>query len=342
MPKEKVFFRTDANPEIGMGHLVRCSALADMVKSEFEISFICKNTPEAVLRKFLPNDFKTILINKEDEVSFLVDNNILQKENIIVLDNYSFDSDYQSKIKRTGVKIVYIDDLISFNYNVDVIINQAENVKESDYKTISQTKFCLGTDYILLRDVFLKAVLAKRDLTKIESVFVSFGGADMDNVSYKCIKTLLRFPQLKTISVLYSSVNENIAKWQNEFADSSRVEFHNDLNAEEVCQLMQSCELALGPCSNLALELCAVGIVFITGTTASNQDNYYKALTFNNIVVGIGKWQHLSEDKLHEKISSVLTYTSTDINNFIKNQRKYIDGRSGKRLLDVFLKLVAN
>lgn len=341
MSKPKLYFRTDANPEIGMGHLVRCSALADMVKSEFEICFIIKNTPDNVLKKFLPIDFKTMLVDKE-EMTFLKENNILKKENMIVLDNYSFDSNYQSKVKQTGIKVVYIDDLISFNYNADVIINQAENVKESDYKTVSPTKFCLGTDYVLLRDVFLKAVSSNRDLKKTESVFVSFGGADMDNVSYKCIKTLLRFPQLKIVNVLSSSVNENIAKWQNEFADSNRVKFHNDLNAEEVCKLMQSCELGLGPCSNLALELCAVGIVFITGTTASNQDNYYKALTSNNAVLGIGKWQDLNEEKLHEKLSSVLAYTDNEINELIKNQRKYIDGQSGKRLLDVFLKLAVN
>lgn len=325
-----------------MGHLVRCSALADMVKNEFEISFICKNTPEAVLKKFLPNNFGSITIDKENEIDFLKDSEILKKGNIIVLDNYSFNSGYQSKVKQTGVKVVYIDDLISFNYDVDVIINQAENVKESDYKTVSPTKFCLGTDYILLRDVFLKAVVTNRNLTKIETVFVSFGGADMDNVSYKCIKTLLRFPQLKTINVLSSSVNENIAKWQNEFANSSKVKFHSDLNAEEVCKLMQSCEFALGPCSNLALELCAVGMVFITGTTASNQDNYYKALTGNSAVLGIGKWQELSEEALYGKLSSVMIYDQKDMDWFIKNQRKYIDGQSGKRLLDVFLKLAAN
>ncbi len=324
-----------------MGHLVRCSALADMVKNEFDISFITKNTPENVLEKFLPKNFNKIKIDKE-EISFLKENNILQEGNIIVLDNYSFDSDYQSKIKQTGIKVVYVDDLIQFNYDVDVIINQAENVKESAYKIVAATKFCLGTDYILLRDVFLKAVLANRNLNRIESVFVSFGGADMDNVSYKCIKTLLRFPQLKTINVLSSSVNENIAKWQNEFSETDKVKFHSDLNADEVCKLMQSCELALGPCSNLALELCAVGIVFITGTTASNQDNYYKALTGNSSVLGIGKWQELSEETLYEKLSSVMIYDKKDIDWFIKNQRKYIDGQSGKRLLEVFLNLAAN
>lgn len=342
MPKPKVYFRTDANPEIGMGHLVRCSALADMIKDEFEIGFVTKNTPDGVLKKFLPDTYNTLKVEGADEFVFLNEKKVLASENIMILDNYAFDSDYQNKIKKSGVKVVYIDDLIGFNYNVDVIINQAENVKETDYKTVGKVKFCLGTNYILLREPFLKATKSIRDLKKIESVFVSFGGADMDNVSQKAVKALLRFPQLKNIHVLSSSVNENIDKWKNEFNNSEKVKFHSDLKAEEVCELMQSCELALGPCSNLALELCAIGIVFITGTTASNQDNYYKALTSKSTVLGIGKWQELSEQALYDKLSSVMIYDEKDLNWFIKNQRNYIDGQSGKRLLEMFIQLAKN
>lgn len=339
MPKTKVYFRTDANPEIGMGHLVRCSALASMIKDEFEIGFITKNTPDTVLKKFLPQSYKTIKAG-EDEFASLSENEILDSANILVLDNYAFDADYQNEIKRSGVKVVYIDDLIGFNYNVDVIINQAENIKETDYKTRTKVKFCLGTQYLLLREPFLKAATSERHLKKIESVFVSFGGADMDNVSQKAVKALLKFPQLKNIHVLSSSVNENIDKWKSEFNNSDKVKFHSDLSAEDVCELMQKCELALGPCSNLALELCSIGIVFITGTTASNQDNYYKALTGNSAVLGIGKWQDLSEQALFDKLNSVMVYDEKDLSWFVKNQRNYIDGKSGQRLLEVFKQLV--
>lgn len=336
MPKTKVYFRTDANPEIGMGHLVRCSALANMISSEFDIHFVTANTPQPVLRKFLSSEYKTETVNNIGDVEFV---RKIQKGDLIVLDHYSFDSAYQDKIRQNGNKVVFIDDLIGFNYNVDLIINQAENVTKDQYKIVGPTKFCLGTDYILLRKPFLKAARSERDLKKIESVFVSFGGADMDNVSQKAVRELLKFPQLKNIHVLSSSVNENIDKWKSEFKNSEKVKFHNDLNAEEVCTLMQQCELALGPCSNLSLELCSVGIVFITGTTASNQDNYYKALTAKSCVLGIGKWQELSAQALYDKLASVMIYDEKDIKWFINNQRSFIDGRSGERLLQEFLKL---
>ncbi len=316
-----------------MGHLVRCSALANMIASEFEVTFVTANTPEAVLKKFLASKFKTETVKNGFDVEFA------HKGDIIVLDHYSFDAEYQNKIKQAGNKVVFIDDLIGFNYNVDLIINQAENVTKDQYKTVGPTKFCLGTNYILLREPFLKAAKSGRNLKKIESVFVSFGGADMDNVSQKAVETLLKFPQLKNIHVLSSSVNENIDKWKNEFKSSGIVKFHNDLNAEEVCTLMQKCELALGPCSNLALELCSIGIVFITGTTASNQDNYYKALTGNSCVLGIGKWQKLNEQDLFDKLNAVMIYDDKDLKWFINNQRNFIDGKSGERLLKEFLEL---
>lgn len=316
-----------------MGHLVRCSALANMISSEFDITFVTANTPESVLTKFLPSKFNTETVKNSVDVEFG------QKGDIIVLDHYSFDAEYQNRVKQGKGKVVFIDDLIGFNYNVDLIINQAENVTKDQYKTVGPTKFCLGTNYILLREPFLKAAKSERDLKKIESVFVSFGGADMDNVSQKAVKTLLKFPQLKNIHVLSSSVNENIDKWKNEFKDSGIVKFHNDLNAEEVCALMQKCELALGPCSNLSLELCSIGIVFITGTTASNQDNYYKALTSKSCALGIGKWQELSEEDLFNKLNAVMIYDEKDIKWFVNNQRNFIDGRSGERLLKEFIEL---
>lgn len=340
MPKQKVYFRTDANPQIGMGHLVRCSALAAMIDKDFEISFVTKNTPEQMLRKFLPSSYETILLEEGvEEFKCLDEKNIAKPGNIIVLDNYAFNTAYQSAVKKSGAKTVYIDDLIAFDYHVDVLINQAEDVKEADYRKKNQVKFCLGTKFILLREPFIKAANSKRQLKKIESVFVSFGGADMDNVSRKVVNVLLKFPQLKNIHVMSSSVNENIDKWKDEFKTNAVVKFHNDLRAEEVCSLMQSCELALGPCSNLSLELCSIGIVFIAGTTASNQDNYYKALCANSCILGISKWQELKEQALHDKLASVMIYDEKDLSWFIKNQRQFIDGKSGERLRDVFLEL---
>ncbi len=335
MAKPKVFFRVDANSTIGMGHFIRCIALAEMLEDNFEITFLIIHTPNTLVEKYLYKKFKGERLLAEDAVLKKV-----SKNEILVLDGYSFDSVYQKKIKEAGIKLVYLDDLKSFEYSADVIINQAEGVERSDYKTQITTIFCLGPQYALLRKEFLAAAInPKPEINNIQSVFISFGGADADNVTLKVLKVLCEFSALKNIHVLTGSVNENVKNWKETFNGDTRITFHSDLSSSEVCSLMQSCQLALCPASSLSLEVCAAGLVLLTGTTAQNQIGYYEALIKNSAAMGIGEWQKVSEQDLHDKLIGILCYDKKGIDFFISNQKAYIDGKSGHRLLNVFLEL---
>jgi len=335
MSKPKVFFRADANSKIGMGHLVRSSALAKMLESDFEITFLIQDTPAEVQNKILKS-FHTEEI-KGDELLYYRQN---IKKGILVLDGYQFDSDYQEQIRKSGIKSVIIDDLHNMNYSTDVIINQADSIKASDYKAKIETKFYLGPDYALLRPPFIKAASEKREsLKKINSVFVSFGGADAYNVSEKAIEALLDFDQVKQIHVLSGPVNKNSSSVSEKYKNELRTKFYHDLDSESVCELMKKCELALVPSSSLSLEICSVGMVMITGTTAGNQEGYYMGLMQRSAALGLGDWLTISAEAIKDKIRTVLVYDEKDISWFIKNQRAYIDGKSGERLKNVFLNL---
>jgi UDP-2,4-diacetamido-2,4,6-trideoxy-beta-L-altropyranose hydrolase len=339
MPQAKVYFRTDANPSIGMGHLIRCTALAEMLKEKFSITFLLASTPSGVRKKFIPTYFQVSDIVTE-EFSFL--QNTLTEKDILVLDGYDFDSAYQRRVKSTGVRLAYIDDLRSFEYYADLIINQADQVSESDYKIKSQARFCLGPSFALLRQPFLKATQIKREVpSKITSVFVSFGGADLHNITEKVLKALTSFDTLENIHVLTGPVNLNVETWKEQFKNSSRIHFHNNLSSEQVCELMSKCQLGLAPASSLSLELCAVGLVLLVGITADNQKGYYKGLTEKSAALGIGDWQSVTEEDLVAKLNGILIYDAKDISWFIKNQRQYIDGLSAERLQKAFLELAA-
>jgi UDP-2,4-diacetamido-2,4,6-trideoxy-beta-L-altropyranose hydrolase len=339
MPQAKVYFRTDANPSIGMGHLIRCTALAEMLKEKFSITFLLASTPSEVKSKFIPSYFNVIEITQE-EFSFY--QKTFTGKDILVLDGYDFDSVYQKRVKDTGVGLAYIDDLRSFEYYADLIINQADQVKEADYKVKTDAKFCLGPSFALLRAPFLNATQEKRNIpSKISSVFISFGGADIHNVTQKVLKALTSFDSLEHIHVLTGPVNLNIDRWKEQFKGSSRIHFHSNLSSQEVCDLMLQCQLGLVPASSLSLELCAVGMVLLVGTTAENQKGYYKGLTEKSAALGIGDWHFISEEELIAKLNGILIYDEKDIAWFIKNQRQYIDGLSGERLKKAFLELAA-
>jgi len=85
--KPKVFIRADGNSQIGLGHLVRCIALANMLKENFEIAFVCRDIPEDL--KLDIEKVNMIVKIIEDERDFL---NMIEPGSIVVLDNYEFDT----------------------------------------------------------------------------------------------------------------------------------------------------------------------------------------------------------------------------------------------------------
>ncbi len=87
MEKLAVFFRADGGNHIGLGHLVRCIALAQMIESQFNINFVCRSIPEKTANDIDQLQFKLIRIKEEEE--FLA---LLKPVDIVVLDSYELDS----------------------------------------------------------------------------------------------------------------------------------------------------------------------------------------------------------------------------------------------------------
>ena len=140
--KRKIYFRADAGPNIGYGHYIRSLALADMLKQDFECTMFTQTPTEYQLREAEP--ICSVVALPNDNSKFDVFLNHLNGDEIVVLDNYFFTTDYQRAIKAKGCQLVCIDDLHDRHYVADLIINPAINVSPQDYSCESYTRFALG------------------------------------------------------------------------------------------------------------------------------------------------------------------------------------------------------
>jgi spore coat polysaccharide biosynthesis predicted glycosyltransferase SpsG len=180
MPSTKVnvYFRADGNETIGLGHIVRCTALAEMIAPEFTAVFILRKSTSPAIRMISQAGFQYTLI--EEEESFF---SLLNSTNIAVTDGYEFDAVYFEKIIQTGARLVCIDDMVNTYYPAHLVINQNPAYTPQDYKAATYTQFAIGLDYALLRKPFRQAASLHKKAVKNGKYLIAMGGV---SIFYLC------------------------------------------------------------------------------------------------------------------------------------------------------------
>jgi UDP-2,4-diacetamido-2,4,6-trideoxy-beta-L-altropyranose hydrolase len=99
----KIFFRTDGNTEIGLGHIIRCCAIADTLRNHFECTFFTRQPSEYLKQEITKAGARLnempVYNSFEDEAIAWADT--LTGTEVIVLDGYQFETIYQKHIKET-------------------------------------------------------------------------------------------------------------------------------------------------------------------------------------------------------------------------------------------------
>lgn len=317
--KTKVLFRNDANNEIGYGHFIRSLALAHMLKNDFDLFFATVQPTDYQKKEIVRIGGQYIELEKDSHFDVFI--SLLTGDEIVVLDNYFFSSDYQKKIKEKGCKLVCIDDIHDMHFVADVVINHAEGIDTSDYKTEAYTQLFLGLKYAILRPEFL----CRKKKTGNE-VLISMGGADKNNNTLHVLKLL----EQKKKDLDYNIVTGDSFIYQDElkkFAENSSLtlRFFKNLTASEMADLMLRCSAIICPPSTISYEYLSLsGGEMYLNMVADNQKYLYKFFIDNKIAYDVSE---LIEDK------------TNNISGTIQAQKKLFDGMSQTRLSDIFRKL---
>ncbi|MEM6298312.1 MAG: UDP-2,4-diacetamido-2,4,6-trideoxy-beta-L-altropyranose hydrolase [Bacteroidota bacterium] len=322
----QVFFRADGNSNIGLGHLIRSLALAQMLKPDFQATFLVQNPSKSIQAQIREAHKLISLPQREDylaEAKQIVEQ-FISPQTLIVLDGYAFATEYQRILKTAGAKIICIDDLRAYYFLADAIINHAEGLPEKAYSCEPQTQLFLGTQYALLRTPFREATKKSRIIREIKSVFVCLGGADPKNFSKEVVEVCLAQTQIQSVHLVLGSAylfRDSLKELEGE-----RLKIHEDLNADQMCALMQETDVGIVPASGISYEACAVRLPILVGWYMDNQQDLYQFLTQNGLAVGVGNFESLVE-----KLSQ---FTPTQAQQ--QAQEHYFDGQTAERFKRIF------
>lgn len=330
MYKRTIVFRADGNSVIGMGHVIRTLALAEMLNAEFRCVFATKN-PTTYQIKEIEKVCHELIVLPDDESHFDLFLHKLTGYEIVLLDNYYFNTAYQQRIKKMGCKLVCIDDTFDKHYVADVIINHAGGVYENMFSRESYSKLYLGYNYALLRKPFLSIKAFGSE--KKYSCFIMIGGTDPYNIAEK----ILSYLHDNTFHLPIALVTGAAKVSGMQFDAIHNICIFKHVDAETVKQLMMESEFGIIPSSTSAIEACAVRLPFITGFFVDNHKNLYANLKENGLAICIGNLLEINQIVLTNAIEEISNKST--MKRIKENQMKLFDNNSKKRFIKIFKEL---
>ena len=337
MSRKNIIFRVDGNSKIGLGHLYRTIALAEMLKNDFSVKFLIRYNSNVKLlgSSYFEYDFIPENIALIEEPNW-IRNKYSSINSIIVIDGYEFTFNYQDLVMKNGFKLVLIDDLVSKSLKADLIINHSPWVSEQNYIVDIDTNLALGSKYALLRKPFLNNI-GNKSLKRNQNAFVCFGGADSQNFTFETCKNLVQINEIKYINVVIGQAYKNSFKEKLEKLHNKLKIFH-DVSSNDLVKIMMNSDFAIAPCSNIVFELFSCKVPVIGGYYVDNQLNTYNFFAENETIIPCGSFNDLNFNNLNQYYSLI---NDNKIRISLKNKMaKIIDGKQNQRIINLFNSLV--
>jgi len=328
--KRKIIFRADGGPIIGMGHFIRSLALAEMLKDDFYCIYATQSPSAYQIDEIEKVCHKRIDL-PSDENHFNNFLSYLMGDEIVVLDNYYFTTEYQQQIKDKGCKLVCIDDMHAKHFVADVIINHAEGIRASQYSAEKYTKYCLGYQYALLRKEYLTDI--KEQSKKKYACLIMMGGIDPFNLTAKIITIIepLQFSLPIAIVVGAGYTNDHL------FQPFDNIELFKGIQSSKIFQLMQEAQIGIFPASTVAIEACATRLPFLCGYFIDNQKEIYCGIQKNNLAICIGNYLNVDQNDFYNAFEQL--NPKEIVNKMIQKQKTVLDKKSKERFITIFQKL---
>ncbi|SNR33164.1 UDP-2,4-diacetamido-2,4,6-trideoxy-beta-L-altropyranose hydrolase [Hymenobacter mucosus] len=309
----RLVFRADGNATIGLGHIVRSLALASMVRAG-ENDYVLARNPSGVVKNLVQDAGLRLVELPECALQTEADYlsaQFLNATDIVVLDGYAFDYDYQQRIKSSGCRLVCIDDLHQGQFVADLVINHSPGITADMYHGLPTTRFCLGPAYSLLRPPFLQHSQLPRATAPIHSILLCFGGADPLQLTDRCAAMLLSaYPSIRRLGVVMggaAATSSAITALQGAYP-ATEVEEFRGLSAAAMVQVLANYDAIICPASTILIEALVLGVPAITGYYVDNQHSLADYVQQNYHAYSVGNFVSLTDSELHDALQQGLEW----------------------------------
>jgi UDP-2,4-diacetamido-2,4,6-trideoxy-beta-L-altropyranose hydrolase len=268
--------RCDGGPNLGIGHVMRCRALAAAFREQGWTSAFAMTQASA---KLFSSDDPIIVDHGVSGAAATRIAMIERDAGCLVIDHYGLDAEFERQVANAGALILAIDDLANRRHDCDLLVDTNPARTAADYAAYAAgTQLLLGARYALLRPEFAELRRAPADIVRgaPRRLLAVLGGADPDNVSALVLGAV---PQLRTAGLEVTLIVGGANPRQVELVGRGRA-----LGADVLCDppnavaLMAGADIAISGAGTTCLEFACLGIPAVALILADNQRSVAKAL----------------------------------------------------------------
>src|ERR1700674_102554 len=203
-----LLIRADASLAIGIGHVMRCLALAQAWQDAGGTASLAANElPDGLSPRLTAEGISVSRIHatpgsREDAAETVAQAHRL-KADWVVIDGDRFGSDFLETVRTAGFRVLLIDDFADReSFPADLIVNPNLDDDGEPYRKRGATaRLLMGPSYVLLRREFRKGA-KKREIRQTGNrILVTLGGSDPENLTPKIADALARCSDLEVTAI---------------------------------------------------------------------------------------------------------------------------------------------
>ena len=343
MPATAVF-RTDANTHIGLGHVMRCLALAQawMDTGGKAVFLLADEVPAVRMRLRTEGIEVRYLSSPSGAIADATETRaVLTAVNAewLVLDGYHFEVPFITQLRSDGCKMMLFDDHGKRpQYEVEIVLNPNVFGRRELYPQESNAEFLLGLKYALLRKEFWN--LAKRGAiapNNVSKLLIAMGGSDPANVTCLLLKALdlVEANELE-ITVIVGGANPNLEAIK-EAAKTARHPVQLLPNVTDMSVVLGHAEAAITAPGGTCAELALMGIPTFLVTIADNHVLTGEEFAAKEMAVSAGWYKQYTPESLADRIQGFLMDAELR-RKVAKKALSQVDGQGAKRVVETMLR----
>lgn len=332
----RVLIRCDGSLKVGMGHIVRCLALADTLKFDLncDVAFAVREDSTGI-----------DLIRKKNYRIFVPANNSLNFDysswifeiigyfmpQVFLMDvRDDLPLELIKKIKERKILVVTIDDPSDRRLYSDLAFYPpVHQVKKMDW-TGYEGKLYVGWEWVLLRPEFSIQKKARTTSSAVPIILITMGGSDPEGMTLVAVQALERIEQDLLVRVILGPAFSHRDALFTLLQDSKhRYEVMD--NVENMADTMRAADIAVVSFGVTAYELAAIGVPSLYLCRSPDHVLSANSLVDEGYGINLGEYNRISPLTLCQKICSFLRSSYNGKQRFRKGQGS-IDGLGNKRV----------